>query len=277
MDRTIGLLVLGIGLGFPTAAPAGVIVQTSLNLNTLQISPSFGVVQIVSPFSASANAQAQDDLSGSNSAFNQVVDGSTPLTAVATAFASAGAYASSSGDLTSLLTAYALSGVDIGATSSASSTGQGGLGGDFGGSGLFEIFDSSNPSPSNVNVTFTASLSGSQSLATDAFGQSATSEIVFNLFLPDIGATPLFLDNPLSIGPGSSLAAPYSGTLTGAVTLQTNTDYTLIAEVDAESSGLNLTPEPSSSLLTALGLFAVLYAGWRAKGNRAKRHNCGAC
>jgi hypothetical protein len=44
--------------------------------------------------------------------------------------------------------------------------------------------------------------------------------------------------------------------------LQTNTDYTLIMEADAESSGNNLTPEPSSFLLATLGLFAALYAGW---------------
>jgi hypothetical protein len=279
MHRAIGLLVLGFGLVFPPAARAGVIVQTSLSLTQLQINPSFGVVQILSPFSASAYVTGEDSLSGFGTCpqASQVNDGSTSITC-ASALASASGSASSMSDTTSLLAASAASSVNIGGvTASASSTGQGGLGGDFGGTGLFEIYDASNASPSNVNVTFAAELSGNQSLTTDAYGQFATSEIIFNLFLPDIGTTVLSLDNPLSIGPSTSFAAPYSNTLTGTVTLQTNTDYTLIAEGDAETSGLNLTPEPSSFFLTALGLFAVLYAGWRINGNRASRHKLGAC
>jgi hypothetical protein len=134
------------------------------------------------------------------------------------------------------LAASAASGINIPeVNSSASSTGQGGLGGDLGGTGLFEVYHSSNSSPSNVNATFSAALSGNQSLTTDQYGQSATYEIIFTLFLPDIGTTVLFLENPAggySIGPSTSINAPYSNTLTGSVTLQTNTGYTLIAEVD---------------------------------------------
>jgi len=95
-----------------------------------------------------------------------------------------------------------------------------------------------------VNVTFNATLNGSQSLFTDSEGQFAASEIVFNFLLPDFGNV-LFLDNPLSIGPNSLLVSPLSTTLTNTLVLQTNTRYALIAEVDAESSGLNITPEPS--------------------------------
>lgn len=207
-------------------------------------------------------------MSGSNSQFNQVNDSSTSVTAP-TSLASASAAASSLSDTVSLLAASASSGVNIpGVTASASSTGQGGLGGDFGGTGLFEIISASNTS---VNVTFSAKLSGSQSLTTNAFGQSATSEIIFNLLLPDIGSVVFFLDNPLSIGPSASLVDPLSTTLINTVTLQTNTDYTLIAEADAESSGLNTIPEPSSFFLTAFGFFAVLFAGRALRNRRESR------
>jgi hypothetical protein len=149
---------------------------------------------------------------------------------------------------------------------SASSSGQGGLGGDLGGTGLFEIFDSSTSSPSNVNVTFTATLSGNQFLSTDQYGQSAMSEIIFTLFLPDIGTLALSYDNPITIGPSTTVTSPYSaGALTSTVQLQTNTEYTLIAEADAETSALVTTPEPSSIFLIGLGLAGVLYAGRRTQ------------
>jgi hypothetical protein len=272
MYRAIGSLLVGIGLAFAPAARASVVVQSSLSLNTLQIVSSFGVVEILSPFSASAYVTGEDSSSGFGTCpqQSQVNDGPTSISC-ASAFANAAGSASSTGDLASSLAASASSGIGIpNTTASASSTGQGGLGGDFGGTGLFEILDSTNPTPSNVNVTFTAGLSGSQLLMTDAYGVSATSEIIFNLSLPDIGTTALFYDNPLSIGPSSSLNSPYSASPTDTVQLQTNTEYTLIVEADAESSGLNSTPEPSSIFLTALGLFAALYAGWRSKRNRAE-------
>lgn len=267
MHRAIGLLVFGVALVFsPAAVRASVLVNTSLSLTQLQILPSFGSVLILPPFTASANAQAQDDLSAPKSQFNQVNGGATSATA-ATALASASAAASSL-SLASL-SASAASGVNIpGVTAFASSTGQGGLGGDFGGTGLFEIVSASTTS---VSVTFNAKLSGSQSLTTNAFGQSATSEIIFNLLLPDIGSVVFFLDNPLSIGPSASLVAPLSTTLTNSVTLQTNTDYTLIAEVDAESSGLNTIPEPSSLFLIAFGLFVVLFASRALRNQRRSR------
>jgi hypothetical protein len=283
MRRVIGFLALSIAAGFSTtAARADVMVSTSLSLTELQISPSTGSVVLLSPFTASVNMFALDDLSGVDSYYNQVIDSATSAT-VATAFASAGAAASSTGDLVSSLAASASSGVNIpGATNSfAESTGQGGLGGDFGGTGLFEILDTSNPTPSDVNVTFSATLSGDQTLTTDADGEYATSEIVFSLLLPDISGTPIiFIDNPICIGtpPGSTciasspstLNSPYSNTLTDTVQLLTNTGYTLIAEADAESSGLNV-PEPSSIFLTAWVSFAILFAGRTLRSQRESR------
>jgi hypothetical protein len=244
MHRATRFLVLGLVLAFSDAdVKANVVVATSLGLTQFQVAPSIGTFITLSPFTASANAQAQDDLSGANSQFNQLNDGSTAASAV-TALANASAAASALS-----LTVNSAGGVRIlGVTSFASSTGQGGLGDDFGGTGSFEIRDSSNPSPENVNVVFSATLSGSQSLTTDGAGVFATSEIIFTFSLPDLGSTLLSLDNPLSIGPSTSLVSPYGNMLTSTVQLQTNTEYAFIAEADAESSGFNSAPEPSFSL-----------------------------
>lgn len=152
------------------AAMADVVVQSSLNFSNLQIVPSSGLLQILSPVTASANAQAQDDISGMDSQFNQINDAATSA-AAATAFASASAAASSV-----LLTANAASGVNIpGITSFASSTGQGGLGVDFGGTGQFEILSATN---AMVNTSFSAQITVNQSLKTTDGGQSASSEVV---------------------------------------------------------------------------------------------------
>lgn len=267
MRRTLGFVVFTLAWMFAsTSARADVMVSTSLDLTAFQVVPTVGTFVIVSPFTASANAQAQDDVSAPDSQFTQVNDGSTSAGA-ATAFANASASASALTAIT--LAASAASSVHIPGVMPffGSSTGQGGLGGDFGGTGLFEILDSSNPTPSPVDVTFKATLSGTQSLSADGAGVFATSEIIFNLLLPDLGAVPIFLDNPISIGPSSSLDSPYSNTLMGTVTMLTNTDYTLIAEVDAESSALNSVPEPSFLFHTEVGIFAILLAGrsWRNK------------
>jgi hypothetical protein len=267
MRRTLGFVVFTLAWMFSSpSARADVMVSTSLDLTEFQVVPTVGTFVTLSPFTASANAEAQDDLSGPSSQFTQVNDASTAASA-ATAFASASASASALTALT--LAAKSASSVNIPGVMPffASSTGQGGLGGDFGGTGLFEILDTSNPTPSPVDVTFNATLVGSQSLSTDGSGVFATSEIIFNLLLPDLSAVPISLDNPLSIGPSSSLVSPYSNTLMGTVTMLTNTEYTLIAEVDAESSGLNSVPEPSFLFHTEVGIFAILVArrAWRNK------------
>lgn len=263
MRRTLGFVVFVCAWMFSsTSARADVVVSTSLDLTQFQVVPSVGTFLTISPFSASGNAEAEDDLSGNNMQFNQINDGSTTASAnTPHASASAGASAAS-------LTASSASGVSIlGVTSSASSTGQGGLGADFQGTGSFEILDTSNPTPSNVNVTFSATFSGSQSLYTDGTGVFATSEIIFNLILPDLGVVLFPIDNPLSIGPGDSLLAPYSNTLTATVAMQTNTEYPFIDEVDAESSGFSHVPEPSFLFQTEVGIFAILFArrSWRNK------------
>jgi hypothetical protein len=280
----IGFLILTIGLFFrPTVLRADVAVGTSLNLTQLQILPSSGTLTILTGFGASAYAQAQDSSSGSGTCtpllgFNQVTDASTSASC-ASAFASASASASSLSDDITLFSASAASGVQITAVPSATSAlGEEGTGSLF---GTFEIV-STGP-PTLLTATINATLNGFQTLTTIGGGQFATSEIVFNLniyssdpTLPSPGNV-LFLDNPLSIGPDTTLVAPLSSpntslTSTG-VQLYTNTDYTLGAYADAESSGFTVAPEPSFSFPAKLSLLGMLLVGWtyrnRLKSRRA--------
>jgi hypothetical protein len=263
MTSATGSLVLAILCLFSVSLRADVIVSTSLNLTGLQISPSSGTLQVLAPLTASAFAQAQDSLGGFDQQFNSVDDGTTSASAL-TFLAGASGAASAP-----LLDANASSGVNIsGIEAAASSVGRGSL------RGSFEIVGATAP----VSVQFTAMLQTDQSLSTLGFGQSATSEVIFNFNLPDLPDQPLlFFDSPLQIGPNDSLSNTASPTLTASVTLQPNTPYSFITEADAESSGLNAVPEPSSLLLllTVSVLFAFLPArgDWLHRVHDTRRHS----
>ena len=240
-------LVISVCL-LTVSARAGVIVNTSINLTQLQIIPASGSLQIQSPFVAGAIAQAQDSLGGFDQHSNSVNDTGTSAAAL-TALASANSAAS-----VPALTLNSASGVNIGVDANASSSAQAALGPAFGtGQGLFEIVDTSTPGANPVDVTFSATLNINQFLQTNFQGLNAFSEVIFQLQLPDLSDVVLFYDNPATIGPSSTSSNVSGPTLTGTVTLETNTSYTLIAEVDSESSGLNEVPEPSLMLLDGLG------------------------
>ena len=246
MRQPVRLAVPAIVLFFSIAVRADVIVSTSLSLTGLRITPASGSVQLKSPFSASAFAQTLDSLGGSGQQFKTVNGGVTSASA-STTLTSAAATASVPG-----LSASASGSVDVAEISAfAAATANGGPGSLM---GSFEIVGTSG----SVRVGFAAALTGDQSLVTNGGGESAKSEIVFSLLLPGVSGSPLlFYDNPLSIGPDSSVISPYSDTLTDSVMLKANTPYLLIGNVDSESSGLNIIPEPSLAVLTALALSAL--------------------
>jgi len=254
MRRALGFAILAITLLFPIALRADAIVNNSLSLSGLQITPASGSVQLQAGFAASAFAEAEDSLGGFSQQFTTVNDGATSASA-ATTLANASAAASVPG-----LTASTSGGVNIPEINAfAESTANGGPGSLI---GSFEIVGTSGA----VSVQFAAPLMGSQSLSTIGGGRFATSEIAFNLLLPAVSSSPLLVyDNPLSIGPNSTLNFTYSNTLTASVMLQADTPYLLIAEVDPDSSGLNSTPEPSLFALTALGLCVLLVARRRLR------------
>jgi hypothetical protein len=231
-----------------TVAWADVIVNTKLGLTELQIVPTTGTLEILSPVTAFTFAQALDSLGGSDAQSNSVQDSGTSANA-ATTLASASGAASATA-----LTGNVTANVNLpdNFDGFANSAGQSSL------SGMFEI-NSTTTNP--VSVTFNAFLSVSQFMQTTGAGQSATSETIFTLLLPDLSPNPaLGFDNPLAIGPDDVLSYDASPTLTTSMSLQPNTPYSFYAELDAESNGVSGVPEPSSVwlLFTAFGLAVVL-------------------
>jgi len=265
--------IIVIALLCTTAAlHADVLVSTTLNMTQLVVTPSSGTFQLISPFATGAFAQAQDSLGGLVQQLINLDDVDAAATANTT-LASASGNASAS-----FVTLGSFSGVNIvGITASASSVGQGALGPAFGvGQGLFQISDPGNPGQNEVSVTFSATLDINQLLQTDNNG-AGTSEVIFSLLLPDFPDTALpllFFDNPLCAGISigcstpspASLAFTSTPTLTESISLKTNTQYTLIAQVDSESRGLNVVPEPASLIMLGTAV-SVLFAGRRWRGN----------
>jgi len=250
MRRALALLGFAV-CGFPTALSADVMVSSTMDLNGLDlVFPSGYTLSFASGVLATASASAQDSLGGNDAQFNFMLNGSTSASA-GTALASAVATADSS-SLPSL-TASAQSGVNIpdGLMAFASSSANGNPFGSL--SGSFEIDGPSG----TVSVTLEAMLQYSQFLQTMDGGVFATSDVNFSLLLPDVNSSPLlFFDNPLTIGPNSTVAPSGAPTPMTSVMLNADTPYSFVANVDAESSGLNA-PEPSS-LLLCLTVFALL-------------------
>jgi hypothetical protein len=215
-----------------------VAVNTSLTLADLKILPNTGTLDVLSPVTAFAFASVFDSFTGLNPQQSDSENDTAASATVATALAAA------TGEVSALeLTASASSMVNISAVNAFAGTNDGPIGGGL--LGFFQITDKTgNENP--VNVTFSATLNIKQSLKTDLYGLNATSEVTFSLLLPDIDSNPfLFLDNPLQIGSGNSFSSTSSPMLTGTAAMMTNTPYFLFVQTDAESTGLNSTPEPS--------------------------------
>jgi hypothetical protein len=240
MRSTKAFLALCVGCCLcPSALQAGVIVASSLSLTQLQILPSSGTVQFLPPINASAFVQVFDSLGGFDQQFDSVDDGATNVSA-ATALASAAAAASAVS-----MTASSSSGINIPQIEAAAGTVPGSPFGML--QGFFQIVGTTGP----VSVQFLASLSTSQSLSTTGYGQSANSEVTFNLLLPDISEAPiLFFDNLLQIGANDSQNTSSSFTLSSTVMLMPDMPLSLIAATDAETPpGISQVAEPSSGLL----------------------------
>jgi hypothetical protein len=235
----VNLLVCGgLLLGHAQTASAQAVSFSQLSLSNLQITTATGAVQFSTSPGASAFAQAQNSQGDADASF----DDGTGVSATVP-WASGQGSASAAG-----LTADGTSSVNIPGTvtGQASSVGQGSLFTSFmitGGTG-------------DVVVDFSALLGGSQLVQTGMFGQSASSEAIFNLFLD--GGSVLFYDSILNImGPNMSQAQMINLTLTRSLTLQYGVEYSIFAGVDTESSGITATPEPATIILVLGSLGAL--------------------
>jgi hypothetical protein len=257
-DKTF---VCALGVAICQVMYAGTIVNSSLSLTHLQITPSLGTdsgfVQIQPGVYGPVFAGVYDSLGELDTEFNFNIDGPASISA-SVSLASASAAADGS-----LLTASAISGVnvpDITANAATDPNANAQL------SGTFEIVDTTNTGTNPVDVLFSAALAASQSLVTTAYGNESSSEVTFQFSLPDIGAVPfLSYDNALNFGSNQSVSVSSSPTLSASTTLMTNTPYTFSLETDSESDGGSMTPEPASMFLAAAGL-AALAAGRARRG-----------
>src|ERR1700693_2116243 len=147
-----------------TVAWADVIVNTKLGLTELQIVPTTGTLEILSPVTAFTFAQALDSLGGSDAQSNSVQDSATSANAATTLASASGAASATAltGNVTANVNLPANSvtaNVNLPANFDgfANSAGQSSL------SGMFEI-NSATTNP--INVTFNAFLSVSQFMQT---------------------------------------------------------------------------------------------------------------
>jgi hypothetical protein len=244
-------LVLLAAISAPAWATA--VVNTSLDLTSFQILPASGTLNILSPVTAFVFAQALDSTGASDQNTNSVNDAATSVSAL-TSLANATATASA---LTLTGSVTANGNVPNGLTAFSTSEGEALL------SGMFEITGVTGP----VSVNIIAALSINQLVMTSGNGQAAASETTLTLTLPDISSSPILsFDNPLSIGAGGSMNSVASPTLTTTVVLPSNTPLSFDLALDGEyPNGVNIVPEPSSLLLTAAGVLAVIGRRLRPK------------
>ena len=249
-----GACFLAFTLVLCPALRADVMASTSIGLTGLTITPDTGTVSFFPGTSATAFGAVLDDplggsaFDGPNTAFDDVASANA-----STGLASGSASVSGSGFTANAFSSISLSGMNGRADSEAN----GQL------AGIFQILDGGTDTDP-VNVAFAATLAANQSLLTDAFGISATSQVTFQLSIPDFGLI-LFSNNPLAIGPSDSLSQASTSTVTNSFQLQFNTPYSIFAEVDSESSGIDSNPEPSTIILMTTGLAGLLAARRRRK------------
>ena len=235
----LSFVVLLWALGAVPAVSATAIANSSLQLETLTITPASGTV-VFSP-TAQSFAQAQNSLGELVSNFD---NGTTANSSASVTWANASGVADSISQTASASANVNLPGSVFGA---ASSVGRG---------ALYDLSFSITGASGPVSVQFSAMLPYSQSLMTDANGLQATSEVIFDLSID--GVTVLFLDSPQSIGPSSAFSTSGSPTLTNSMTLNAGQTYNLYLELDAESSGINV-PEPATlSLLLGGALLSMV-------------------
>ena len=260
----VTLVLLVLSLVLPSGTYATAIATSTLSFSNLRISPAAGSFAFVDldgngapdPWTLEAFADARNSL-GESATMNPMQPG--PGTAKADAivtFADGHGMASALASPPALnVTGSASSNINLPGcdVSWASSTGRGRLSNTFmltGGTGA-------------VAVQFGADLTGGLQVMTDACGVLAETEVFFSL---EVDGDPTLFPDPiplLSIGPSDSDTLSVSQSLSKTLTLQFDTPYFLLLEVDSESRGVNAVPEPSTLVLLLTGLGLLLTASVR--------------
>jgi hypothetical protein len=222
---------------------ATAIATGSIQVTNFTITPASGTVVFSGLWTAQAFAEAQNSFSCCDSQFSSSAGGIAQADAMVT-FAQAHSLTDASA-LT--LSAADAANIPFGVIA-ASTIGQGDLSNTFmitGGTGT-------------VNVTFSALVSFTQVLFTDASGVFAMDDTSYQLTID--GQTVLFMDASNQIGPNSSFSISSSGTSTDSMTLNFGESYFVDSYAQDDPNAYNM-PEPPSGSLLLLG--ATLLAAQR--------------
>ena len=228
----------------PGLLHASAIVNSSISLTQLQILPSSGTLQFLSPITATAFTEALTSLGELDQQFASADDADATAASL-TSLAAANAIGSAPS-----LTAAVSGHIDSNVPAFASATARGGF------SGQFQILGATGP----VSLQFIATVMYNQSLSTDSSGLSADSDVTLVLNL-DNGDQPLFLNNLLQIGPSSSDSASFSGDITGSSSVTAGDPVFFTFELDTQDH-TNDTPEPAAILLTVPALSLLYLRRW---------------
>jgi RHS repeat-associated protein len=240
----IASVIFGFSL-FLLAGPfarANIFVEATNSFSGVTIVPTSGSVEYLTPLQSSAYGQA-----GANAQYSSI----DPSAASSTDVPVTGGLATGAGSASAASFAgfSSATGFIPGTTAGFdTSTGRASI------IGQFEIIGALG----TVNVTFSTLFSGGLSLSSDAYGVSGQGETDFALTVD--GNPVLFNDQILTIGPDQTQSATVSETLTGMITLQTDTPYYFVAGADAETDIVNSStavPEPGTFGLAAGGLAAL--------------------
>jgi RHS repeat-associated protein len=259
----IASIIFGFSL-FLLAGPFGradIFVEATSSFSGVTIVPTSGSVEYLTPLQSSAYGQA-----GANAQYGSIdpsTASSTEVPVTGGLVTGAGSASASSFAGSSSATGF-IPGTTAGFDTSA---GRASI------IGEFEIIGALG----TVNVTFSTLFSGGLSLSSDAYGVSGQGETDFALSVD--GNPVLFNDQILTIGPDQTQSGTVSETLTGMITLQTDTPYYFVAEADAETAIVNSSvpavPEPSAVSLVLVGVamlaFISLARRRRAASQAAKR------
>jgi hypothetical protein len=237
--RVLGLAFVGVSLLVDCRpAQATGLALSDISASNLVVTPSAGSIEFDSTFITQVFAQAQNSLGQLDSRFDGGVG--TP------AMANASVPGANGHGMAGASQWNAGSDVNLSEMNGqAASQGQ----------ALWSTTFTITGGTGAVDVDFGISLLGFLSLMTDASGELAQTDLVFNLLLD--GETVLFQNWSQTIGPDGSLFDQFSTTLTGSRSLTYGTPHSLLLRVDSESRVVNtdtVVPEPATLTLLGLGL-----------------------
>jgi hypothetical protein len=246
------------------AALAMAIVDSSLTISNLTITPATGSASFELPLNTSATTHAFNSLG------EEVFDGNsgtgTDVSAIAMvtfAKGTAQALASNNSVSASALVNIPPDGTVLAGVSVPGSDGD-----------LSGFFDITGASANPVNVTFSMHVSGSLHGVSDAAGFLQTGDLTAEL---DIDGTPVLFDfealpelpSLVGINNYPNTTIPISETLAGTASLDPTFSHFFDMHADAEAQAFNIAEPGSLSLLLAgLGVLA-----WRSGVGRFTKHN----